>query len=152
MTKSFIILLIIVLSSGCTTATRHKWEIPDPSLQYIVLFRGHPEYGDSVVYNSDYCEKIGKACEFFLSHAYAHHVLHHQPLPPTQYPDILEDRADCWAARHAHPDAVIAVVSLMSPGGNPHNIPLTGDLNRRIQNIIRCAEQSGNWVGPDSDR
>ena len=146
--KQISLLLLFFLTTilrDCAPATRHFREIPDQNLNYISLYRAHADYGYSVVYNPDYCQQIGEACEFFLSHAYAHEVYYDTPLPPNVYPKLLEDRADCWAARYVKPESVLAAYNVLTNGSG--NVPITGDPTSRAENIKACAIKYSNWVG-----
>ncbi len=142
------LLLLFVLTSvlfACAPATRHIWEVPDKNLKYISLYRAHPEFGTSVVYNPVYCEQIGEACDFFMSQTYAHHVYYDTPLPPNVYPKSLEDRADCWAARYVKPESVLAAYNLLTNGSG--DVPITGDPASRAEYIKECAIKYNNWLG-----
>lgn len=143
--KLFVVFVLASQLIACAPATRHIWEIPDRNLNYISLYRAHPEFGTSVVYNPEHCEKIGKACEFFLSQTYAHNVYYDTPLPPNVYPKMLEDRADCWAARYVKPESVLAAYHLLTQGSG--DVPITGDPVDRAENIKNCAIKYNNWLG-----
>lgn len=140
-------LLLSTTLFACTPASKHFREIPDPNLPHIAMIRA--DRGDSslVIYNPELCRKIGDACGFFRSQAYAHSALNHEILPPASYPDSLEAEADCYAARNAGGDEVLAAVQLLSDENRSPDIPITGDPGQRAQRIRDCAEVAGNWTG-----
>lgn len=132
---------------ACTPASTHFREIATPDLPYIAMIRTDRTDSSKVVYNPVLCEKVGDACGFFRSHAYAHLVLNHELLPPGSYPDSLEAEADCFAARNADPEEVLAAFRLLTDENRNPDIPITGDPAQRAQSIRDCAVKAGNWTG-----
>jgi len=126
-------------------AAAQYWEISDTMLPYIARIRAHTNGGAAVLYNPDTCKEIGAACGFFKEHAYAHAHRNHILLPPEAYPTMLEDEADCWAAKNGNPKEVYAAVQLLDDNPNP-DLNITGDLAQRAEKIRACAEKAGNWI------
>ncbi len=122
------------------------WEISDTMLPYIARIRAHTNGNAAVLFNPDTCMKIGAACGFFKEHAYAHAHRNHILLPPEAYPTMLEDEADCWAAKNGNPKEVYAAVQLLLDDNLNPNLNITGDPAQRAEKIHACAEKAGNWI------
>ena len=145
--KPTIILSSLLLSSLLSeNALALYWEISDTKLPYIARVRADPHWGAAVLYNPDTCKEIGAACGFFKEHAYAHAHRNHIFLQPEAYPPMLEDEADCWAAKNGRPDEVYAAVQLLLDNNRNPNLNITGDPVQRAEKIRVCAEEAGNWV------
>ncbi len=137
-------LLLSSLISENVTATSY-WGIPDTRLPYIAMVRENPNGTTIVIYNPDTCKEIGAACGFFIEHAGAHAHRNHILLPPKAYPAMLEDEADCWAAKYGRPEEVYAAVQLLDDNPNL-DLNITGDPAQRAEKIRACAEKAGNWI------
>lgn len=135
------------LLAGCTTVNKHPREIATPDLPYIAKIRADRANSTVVVYNSEICRKIGDACGFFRTQAFAHEQLNHQPLAPDYYPDSMVHAADCWAARMGDRHEVAAAVQLLSDEERYRGLPITGDPGTRAERIKACAMEAGNWSG-----
>lgn len=140
---------MLLLQTGCaqmSTMTKHYREIGTPDLNYIARIRTNRANSSEVVYNTRICNEIGKACGFFRSQAYAHVPLSHMPfLAPDQYAPSLEREADCWAARYAPREEVVAAVELLNDQQRAQGLPITGNPAERAERIRNCARQAGNW-------
>lgn len=136
--------IVLCLLAGCTTMTKHYSEIGTPNLDRIAVIRTDRANSSVVIYNSEICREIGDACGFFRSHAYAHVPLNHRPFLPN-YPDAMENDADCWAAQHADQREVVAAVRLLSDEERIRDLPITGDPADRARRIKDCAVEAANW-------
>lgn len=146
--KLLSILGLLVTLSACTTNYTIPYkELSDPNHEEIASIRQLPWNSYVVVYNSTTCKLIGEACIFFRSHAYAHYVLHHTPLPPKFYPASSEKQADCYVAKYGKPNEIKAAVDLMLDENRDPSLKIHGDPLIRAQNITECAKQAGNWSG-----
>ena len=142
----FPVLLLSGLISENVPAEQY-WGISDTRLPYIAMVRRNPNESTIVIYNPDTCKEIGVACCFFIEHAGAHAHRNHILLPPEAYPTMLEDEADCWAAKNGNPKEVYAAVQLLDDNPNLDlDLNITGDPARRAEKIRACAEKAGNWI------
>ena len=142
----FPVLLLSGLISENVPAEQY-WGIADTRLPYIAMVRRNPNESTIVIYNPDTCKEIGVACCFFIEHAGAHAHRNHILLPPEAYPTMLEDEADCWAAKNGNPKEVYAAVQLLDDNPNLDlDLNITGDPARRAEKIRACAEKAGNWI------
>jgi hypothetical protein len=141
----FIVGLLVTLSACTTNYTRPYKELSDPTHEEIASIRHLPWNSYTVIYNSDTCELIGKACGFFRGHAYAHYMLNHAILPPKYYPALSEKQADCYVAKYGEQNEIKAAVDLFLDENRDPNLKIHGDPLIRAQNIIDCAKQAGNW-------
>ncbi len=140
--------LLLCISSCRANVTTPYWEIADPSLPDIAMIRMVRTGAAVVIYNPDTCQKIGAACGFFRTHAFAHDRLNHTILAsPESYPLSMETQADCWAAKYGKPDEVYAAVQFFMENANNPNWKIHGDRVRRAENVRSCAIQVGNWIG-----
>ena len=145
-----LILLTALLSTVFFTGVANAqafWEIPDPYFKYIAMVRAHPQWEYAVIYNPVMCEQIGDACAFFRAHEYSHGFRNDIFLRPDEYPQSLEDRADCWAAKYIHSNEVEAIINLLSDSEAIKDLPIYGDPAHRVEIIRKCAEEGGVWIG-----
>jgi len=142
--------VMLTLLVGCTPMSKHPHEIATPDLPYIAKIRTDRAEASFVAYHSEICARIGAACGFFRSHAFAHRQLNHPILSPEQYPQSMERDADCWAARMAPAGEVAAAVRLLEDAEARQGLPITGDPDARAGHIRGCAVQAGNW--PEDSR
>ncbi len=148
LTLSFI-LLSLVFTAGCNNAIVSPiWELPDPTLPHIAINRVDPQWGTAVVYNPEYCEKLGEACGFFRLQAFAHERLSHVLMPePDDYSFLQEKRADCYAAQYGRANETAAAVAFLLDESQHEGIPINGDPTARAENIRNCAIENNRWVG-----
>ena len=145
-----LILLIALLSTVVFTGlalAQAFWEIPDPNFKYIAMVRKFPQWDYAVIYNPVMCEQIGDACAFFRAHEFSHGFRNDAILRPDEYPQSLEDRADCWAAKYIHSNEVTAIVNLLSDSEAMKDLPIYGDPAHRVEVIKKCAADGGIWIG-----
>jgi len=135
-----------VIFTGVANA-QASWEIPDPDFKYIAMVRKFPRERYAVIYNPVLCEKIGDACAFFRAHEYSHGFRNDIILRPDEYPQSLEDRGDCWAAKYVDSHEVEAVINLLSDSEAIKDLPIFGDPAHRIEVIKKCAADGGIWLG-----
>ncbi len=145
----FILLLLLVFTTGCNnTIVSPIWELPDPTLTDIAINRVDPNWGTVVVYNPDYCEKLGEACGFFRLHAFAHERLNHVLQPEPEYYTVRqENRADCYAAQNGRANETAAAVEFLLDESRHEGIPISGDPETRAENIKKCAIENNRWIG-----
>ncbi len=121
--------------------------IPDSALPYISRVRRGPHETYFIIYNPVLCEKISDACHFFIEHEAAHGFLRDVILPPEKYPESLERRADCWAAKMISSEAVMSAYHLFTDKNLLKDLPITGDPEKRAETIKSCAIEKGTWTG-----
>ncbi|MHA1536385.1 MAG: hypothetical protein ACTSUD_02415 [Alphaproteobacteria bacterium] len=122
-------------------------EISDASLPDIarVISDSNEPSGAVIVYNPDFCDQIGPACEFFRAHEYGHIALGHQFTHPGNYAMEKERDADRYAAAYAHPGVICAAYHLFKNGGSSANFPIYGTPPQRAQRLRQFAMQAGTW-------
>lgn len=140
-----LILVLLLLTTACNyNSISPGWDLADPDLKEIAMIRADPHWGAVVIYNPETCNEIGDACGFFRLHAYAHKHLNHTLLAdPKLYPASQVAKADCWAAQYGKSNETRAAITLLvSDSRNPDWI-IHGDVQKRAENIIACAEIAG---------
>ena len=145
-----IIMLFIMLNGlyGCVHTNIPARIMADPNQPEIASARKHTNDTYIVIYNPDYCEKAGDACDFFIGHANAHYMLNHTLfLNPKFYTVLAENQADCYAAKYAKPNAIKAAVDLMLDENRDPDLKINSDPILRAKNITECAKSAGNWNG-----
>ncbi len=146
--KFFLFCVLFTAISGCEHTNKPIWMTADPNLPEIAAIRKHSHDSYIVIYNPDYCERLGEACNFFIGHANAHYMLNHTLfLRPKFYTVLAENQADCYAAKYAKPNAVKAAVELMLDENRDPDLKINGDPILRAKNITECAKSAGNWNG-----
>ena len=151
--KSILVKIILLfgflLCISCSnTIVQPFWEIPDPSLTEIAMIRADPNWGTAVIYNPDTCKEIGEACGFFRLHAFAHAHLNHTLLAsPKSYSTLIEDQADCWAAKYGKANETYAVVQIFLDENSRDKWEIHGDPKQRADTIRACAIEAGRWTG-----
>src|SRR3972149_2719535 len=116
------------------------------ALQSAVIFTGVANAQASWA-NPVLCEQIGEACGFSRAHEYSHGFRDDIILRPDEYPQSLEDRGDCWAAKYVDSHEVEAVINLLSDSEAIKDLPIFGDPAHRIEVIKKCAADGGIWLG-----
>lgn len=145
--KFITLVLAFSVINGCRHANTPIWMMSDPNLPEIAAIRKHSHDSYIVIYNPDYCQRSGDACDFFIGHANAHYMLNHTLfLRPKFYTNQAEDEADCYAAKYAKPNEIRSAVKLMLDENRDSELKINGDPSIRAQNITDCARQVGNWV------
>ena len=140
--------VLLTAISGCRHSNKPIWMIADPQHPEIASIRKHSHDSYIVVYNPDYCERTGDACNFFIGHANAHYMLNHTLfLRPNFYTSQAENKADCYAAKYAKPSEIRSAVKLMLDDNRDPELIINGDPQVRAQHITDCAKQAGNWSG-----
>jgi hypothetical protein len=145
--KAVLIFGILITLSACTTNYIQPTSIiKDPNHTEIASIRRHFHESYMVMYNPDTCKKIGDACSFFISHAYAHYRLNHSLLRPKYYPTLSENQADCYVAKYANQNVLNAVIDLLEDENRDPSLKIHGDALLRAENIRNCAIEAGNWT------
>ena len=141
--SSAALLLSLIISQSINA--RAFWEITDSNLPYVARVRADPNWGSAVIYNPVLCKQVGTACGFFRTHAHAHAFRNHLLLPPASYPYMLEDEADCWAAKNGKAEEAYAAVQFFLDEERDPEIKITGEPLKRAEKIKACAIEAGNW-------
>ncbi len=147
LTQSILFSFIATLFGCATNYVTPIAEIADPNHEEIASIRIHTYNTYMVMYNPDSCRKIGDACGFFRSHAYAHYRLNHTLMRPKYYPALSEKQADCYVAKYGKSNEIKAAVELLLDENRDPSLKIHGDPRIRAQNITDCAKQAGNWAG-----
>ena len=148
-TTHILLMALLLQVAGCATYVGTPiWELRDSRLEYVALPRLGRGNSITIIYNPDICERIGEACGFFLSHAFAHDVLEHQIFTdPRFYVQRVEDEADCWAGKYGRPNEVTAAVYFLLDESKHEGIKITGDPKARAELIKNCAIENDRWLG-----
>jgi hypothetical protein len=145
--KTLTVILTLMLCSACNTVVSPAWEIADPQFKHIAEVRPDPDFSFMVIYNPDYCKKIGEGCGFFRLHAYAHYKLNHNLFPePKYYSNFDQNQADCYAAKNGNPIEVTAAARFLADASLHNGVPIHGDPAERATLIEKCAKENNRWL------
>jgi hypothetical protein len=111
-------------------------EIADPTLPVIATLKVRPDGTPVIVYNPIICAQRGPAlCGFYRMHERGHIALRHveNKIPLAK----SEPEADCWAAKNAPREWVMAAYNWFLAGA--WSPPQHGSSRKRAEKIRACA-------------